>query len=589
MTEDTRWDLTPLYSSLGEVDEHVTSLRKAYEDFAQKWQDRSDYLEDSEVLFEALEDYEGLNELSPMKPYFYLYLRYTTNQDDTAVEAKLNQVEQKMAEIGNLVLFFTLKLGNLEESQQNKFLKADRLKPFHYQLERIFLESEYQLSENEEQIINLLTPPAHSMWVKGLEKQLSRKSISMDGNQIPLAKARNIFSDLSTAKRREVWQAIISTAKEEVDFAESELNAVVTRKKILDDRRGYEHPYSSRILADEVTEKSIISFVDLVTKNFSLAHEFYALKAQILGEDKLTYADRSATIGEINTDFSYQKQVEILKEGFASFHDDYADILDRFVKDRQIDVEPRQGKKGGAYCWGSIYGVPTYVFLNNADNYKSLTTFAHEMGHAIHSEMTKASQPARYLSYTIPVAETASTLFERAVFEHVFPKLSVEEQIIALHDKINDGVSTIFRQIALFNFERDLHKVIRNNGFFDKQSMAELLQKHQQSYVGNQVEVSLEDGFEYVMWPHIRMFFYVYSYAFGELLSRSLFSLFQEDPGNEEKIRAFLRAGGSMSVREIFLLADIDIHDPAMWQKGLYNFQKDVERLRGLIKQRDDK
>ena len=119
-------------------------------------------------------------------------------------------------------------------------------------------------------------------------------------------------------------------------------------------------------------------------------------------------------------------------------------------------------------------------------------------------------------------------------------------------------ISTIFRQIACFNFESELHEKIRNDGQISKDKIAGLMSKHLKSYLGSAVSVTPRDGYFFVYWSHIRRFFYVYTYAYGQLISRALYEKWKKDPSYAEKIKQFLSAGRSMSPEDIFMMIGID-------------------------------
>jgi oligoendopeptidase F len=241
-------------------------------------------------------------------------------------------------------------------------------------------------------------------------------------------------------------------------------------------------------------------------------------------------------------------------------------------------------KRGGAYMSGD-YLMPTNLFLNHVDTFDSLNTLSHEFGHAFHGELAKENQPTHYQGFSTAVAETASTLFENFTFEEVVSKLSEKEKIIALHDKIQGKVQSIFRQVAAFNFEIELHDRIKSEGSLSHEEIAKLMTKHLKSYCGPSMKFDEIHGYQYINWPHFRSPFYVYTYAFGELISESLYARYQENPKFIENIKGFLSAGCSMSPKDIFKThADIDINDMSFFQAGLDSIEKDIIKLEKLIK-----
>jgi oligoendopeptidase F len=364
------------------------------------------------------------------------------------------------------------------------------------------------------------------------------------------------------------------------DFAEAEVNAVYIDKKINDELRGFKNPYDATLLSHETDEKMVKTLVDTVTKGFKISHRFYKLKAKLLKQNKLTYADRGAGIGKTDKKIPFEEGVEIVSKAFEAMDHDFKDVFHDMLSNGQIDVYPKKGKTGGAYCSANI-DTPTLVLLNNVPEMRSVMTLAHEMGHAIHFEYSKDQKPM-YQGLSTAVAEVASTFFEQVVFNDLFKTLSKKDQIIALHNKINDEISTIFRQIACFNFENELHKEVRAKGFLSKEEIGKILNKHMKAYFGPVMEMTEEDGYFFVTWSHIRNFFYVYSYSFGCLVSKALYSKYQKDPSYLHKIKTFLSAGCSKSPRDIFGDIDIDVSDPKFWTEGLKVIEDDIKKLEKL-------
>jgi oligoendopeptidase F len=270
-----------------------------------------------------------------------------------------------------------------------------------------------------------------------------------------------------------------------------------------------------------------------------------------------------------------------VSETFRNLHPRYGEIFERLLANGQIDVYPKLGKTGGAYC-SHMVNQPTLVLLNHVENAHSLLTLAHEMGHAIHSEQSKIQRPL-YEGYSTVTAETASTFFERAAFEALVATLTTKEKVIALHDRLQDDISTVFRQVACFNFEVEMHKEIRQKGLLTKEQLAALMNKHMQAYLGPAITMTPEDGYFFVAWGHIRRFFYVYSYAYGQLVSRALWERVQKDKKFIDNVDAFLCAGGSASPEEIFAKCGLNLYKPDVFLEGLKGIEKDVEELEKAV------
>lgn len=579
----TAWDLSLLYSSAKDpqIEKDVTAAEAAIDRFAKKYASDSKLLQPAR-LKGALKDYEALIEdARGDSAIMYFAYRRELNARDEEAEKRLNQLSERLTKAQNKLLFFGLKIGAAKGKERTKLLHDKGLSKYRYYLEGIFRESDHLLSELEEKIMNLKGMPASELWIAGTEKIMNKRTVRFKGKDMPLQEAISKVVRLPRKDRQTLWKLITDEFQNLSEVAENEMNAVVINKKINDELRKYEKPYSSTVLGYENTEASIEALVDSVSKyGFKISHDFYKLKAKLTGE-KLSYVDRMIGAGG-KTKIPFTEGVATLREVFYGLKSEYGEILDRMLKNGQVDVFPRAGKTGGAFCSSGV-SQPTMVLLNQVDDLRSLTTFAHEMGHAIHAERSK-SQPAIYQGHTISVAETASTLFENLVFKALLLKLSPKEQIAALHNKLDEDIASIMRQITFFNFEKDLHMTIRKEGSMTREEMARLLQKHLKAQLGPAVSVTEADGYSFVYVSHFRRFFYVYSYAYGNLISNVLADKWAEDPRYIEKIDQFLTDGCSKSPETIFKDIGVDTTNPEFWNRGLARMEEDVKTLARLTK-----
>lgn len=579
------WDFSMFYKGKNDpnIEKDLMATERAYASFARKYEKNDSYLKSAHKLAQACRDYETLL-ASPkaVRPYAYFGLLKIKNSSDDEVTAKLTKVDDRLTNAGNKLVFFKLSLGKIPPVTQKQYLKHSALMPYRYFLEKVFARSKYHLPEGEEKLLSLVSTPAYDMWRNAFDKLLSNQVIEFEGKKMPINEALGQLSQLPTKERRLLDSAIAKQLKEVAFLAEAEINAIYNLKKIKDEVRGYDKPYSAMIIGNEDDIQVVERLVDTVQKYYRISHRFYKAKAKILKLKKLTYADRVAPVGTTTRKYSFDETVEILRSAFSKVGDNYVKTLDQYLQKGQVDVFPKKGKQGGAFCWGNT-GIPTVVMLNHTNSFASVTTFAHEMGHAFHTELSKG-QPTIYQSYTTSVAEVASTLFENFAFDEVFKTLTEEEKVVALHDKINNTISTIMRQIACFSFELDLHQKIREEGYVSSRDIATCLNKHMSAYLGPIVKMKENDGYFFTNWSHIRRHFYVYTYAFGELVSRALYSKYKKDRTFMKDIEKFLSAGGSMPPKDIFKSIGIDISDPKFFEDGLLEIEAELKELEKLIR-----
>jgi oligoendopeptidase F len=580
----TTWDLSVLYKDENDpkLERDLLEIERLQSDFERRFRG-TDFTSTPEKLANVFNVLDNLLEKAEaLRPLHYLHLRRDIDTSNQGLTALINKYSQRLTKSRNKTLFFRLAVSAIPASRHKEFLTHPDLAAYKYGLEVWFREGTFLLTEPEEKILSLKSLPSSELWVAGVQKQLSRQTIHWKNKEIPLSEAQNLLSKAPVVDRRKLQQRISAQLQTIADFSESEINAIYLDKKINDELRGHSKPYDSTVLNYENDSAVVENLIATVTAAFPISHSFYAVKAKLLGQKRLQYEDRAISIGKIKQSFDFSKAVAISRTAFNKIGTYYADTLDRYLANGQIDVFPAKSKRSGAYCSSAIGTIPTFVLLNHGSTFTSLSILAHEMGHAFHAELSK-SQPLRYQSHTISVAEVASTFFENSVFDEVVETLSEKEKIIALHDHIQDDIQTIFRQIACFNFEKELHETIRAKGAASKEEIAALLNKHMKAYLGPVFNMRPTDGYQFVSWMHIRRFFYVYSYAYGQLISRALYARYKEDKSYLAKIEQFLKAGGSKSPEQIFKDIGIDVSKPDFWQSGLDRVKQDIIRLEKMI------
>jgi oligoendopeptidase F len=589
-TLSTEWNLGVFYKDINDpqMKKDMELSKKAYIAFAKKYTKDKSFLKSDKALAEALIQYQKLYGAPMSKVSYYLAYRQVLDGENNDIRAKLNLIEAELRSISNEVVFFDVELSKIPVTLQKKFLVSKKLAPYHYFLERMFIKGKHVLSTPEEKIMSLKSQPSYSMWVDANEKLLQGLMVEYKGKQLPYAEAYQRVHDLPTQEERAELDKATYTAVQNISsMAEVEINAIVVNKKIDDTLRGYKNPYDATIESYENDPKTVLKLVEVVTTHFPLSARFYALKKNMLNLTKFMYSDRAAKVGEVHKKISFEESFAELQRVFGNTDSLFRDILDRLVYKGQVDVFPKKGKRGGAFCSHGI-NQPTMVMLNHTDNLESHSTFAHEMGHAIHSELSKKQNPL-YEGYSTATAEVASTFFEMIVFYDAFEKMNDEEKIVALHDKISDDAQTIFRQIAFFNFEKELHATIREKGSLSKEEMAQLYSTHLSAYLGSDVIIPEHSGYQFASVPHFRNFFYVYSYAFGQLASKALYAKYKENPKFIEKIKEFLSAGGSMSPEDIFKSIGVNVTKPDFFEKGIKTIEDDINLLEKLVSEKKKK
>jgi len=585
------WNLKHLFDGDDDprVEEQKKSIQKRSSAFIRAWKERKDYLKDPAVLAQALDEYQRwMRECgTDGNPGYYFWLRLQTDRNNPELKARYNKLEEFGKKIGNDMQFFHLRIAKIPRSLQTKFLCYKGLQKYRHFLERIFAESRYLLSEPEEKIMNLKSTTSYGNWVRMTSDFLSREErrvLREDGSSAlqPFSEILSLLNSQKKNVRDRANRAFNDILEKYVDVAEIEINSVLANKKVDDEIRGVPRPDLLRHISDDIESGIVDALISAVSGRFSIARDFYVLKAELMGRKKLQYHERNVDYGRINKRYPYGETLKLTKKVFAGLDGQFADILEGFIRKGQFDVYPRKGKGSGAFCVHHLISQPTYILLNHTDKLSDVLTLAHELGHGINNELIREKQHSLDFGTPTSTAEVASTFMEDFVLRQILREADDELRLSIMMMKLRDDVSTIFRQVACYRFEQELHRAFREKGYLSKEEIGRLFQKHMAAYMGDAVEQSAGSENWWVYWSHIRQFFYVYSYAGGLLISKSLQSSVHRQPAFIEKVKAFLSAGLSASPRSIFLNLGIDISDRSFWDKGIDEVETLLQETRDL-------
>ncbi|MEI7620200.1 MAG: M3 family oligoendopeptidase [Candidatus Falkowbacteria bacterium] len=574
MKNKNEWDLSVLTKV--NFSQKRKKIALEHDKFIKKWQKRSDWLEDPAVLRKALDEFENLIRFynNGAEEGYYYWLKSEIDENNSEVKAKNNQITDFALDLSNKLQFFELRLARLPQNLRSKFIKSSDLKPYKHFLERLFAQSDYLLSDQEEKLLRLKEQTSNSNWTKMTSGFLSAESakVLLENGKYSV-KSFSEISGLISSKNKKVRngaaKAFNQILEKNIKVGENELNSILANKKVDDELRGLKRPDLARHLSDDIDSSVVDSMVQVVSDNFSLSQKYYKLKAQLLKVKKLKYHERSVLIGKVEIKYSYNDSKKLLQGVLAELDSEFVAIFNDFDQSGFIDVYPKSGKRSGAFCVSESLSNPTFIMLNHNDKLNDVLTLAHEVGHGINNELMRQKQNALNFGTPLSTAEVASTFFEDFILKALSQEVDDETRLGLIMEKLNQDVSTIFRQTALYLFEKELHQQFRAKGYLSSVEIGQLFQKHMSAYMGDSVEQSKGSENWWLYWSHIRAFFYVYSYVSGLLISKSLQGQVSKDKGFIEDVKYFLSAGLSESPRDIFNNLGIDIHNKLFWKKGI--------------------
>jgi oligoendopeptidase F len=346
--------------------------------------------------------------------------------------------------------------------------------------------------------------------------------------------------------------------------------------------RKFSSAMSVRNLYNDVPDEAVNALLATTKKNAKVFHRYFKLKAKHLGLEKLRRYDIYAPVAKSDKAFEFDAAAHMVLDSFSAFDPQVGELAQRVFDQDRLDSEVRKGKEGGAFCAAVNPGDTPYVLMNYTGRARDVATLAHELGHAIHA-MLAAQHSAFTFHSSLPLAETASTFGEMMLTEKL---LATETDDAVRRDilfkQMDDAFATILRQVYFALFEREAHALVMKNASVDELSAAYLENLKEQ--FGDSLELSEDFKWEWVSIPHIyHTPFYVYAYAFGQLLVFSLYQQFKaEGDSFKPKYLKILSAGGSEAPARILAEAGIDIRSAKFWQGGFDVLSRMVDELEKL-------
>jgi oligoendopeptidase F len=581
----TRWSLTDLFPS-----QESSELEKAFQTLEQrvsKFESHRDSLKpdmDVEEFMQILTESEQTTRLAH-RLYAFAGLAFSADTQDQDIQALMGRIQQFMAELSNRTLFFDLWWKEVDDKSAKRFM--DVAGDYRYYLEEMRHFKPHTLTEPEEKIINLKNVTgvealtnlydaitnryAFKLEVEGEIKELTRGEL--------MSYAQGPDADLRAKAYQELYRVYGEDGKILGQMYQTVVRDWHNENTNL---RNFSSPISARNLFNDIPDEVVDTLLEVCRKNAGIFQRFFKLKARFLGIDRLRRYDIYAPVAKADKKYEFGQAVDMVLDSFESFDPKMAALAKRVFDESHLDSEVRKGKRGGAFCWSVEPSLTPWVLANYNGKPRDVATLAHELGHAIHAMLAEQHTAFTYHS-SLPLAETASTFGEMMLVD----KLLTEEKDEAvrrdmLFRQVDDAYATIMRQAFFALFERQAHQMIQDNAPVDEISKAYMENLGEQ--FGDTVEISEEFKWEWVSIPHIfHTPFYVYAYAFGQLLVLSLYQQYQAE-GETFKPKYFkiLSAGGSESPEKILQDAGIDIRSAAFWQGGFDVISGLVEQLEKL-------
>jgi len=503
--------------------------------------------------------------------YGFASLSFAANTQDQAAQALMGRVQQFFAELQNRILFFSLWWKDLDDTNAARLMEASG--DYRYYLEEMRHYKPHTLSEPEEKIINLKNVSGVEALTNLYDSLTNRYifKVEVDGEVKEMTRGelmslvRQSDPDLRARAYQELYRVYGGDGPILGQMYQTVVRDWRNENVIL---RKHATPLAARNLANDIPNDVVETLLEVARKNAPLFQRFFKVKAKLLGMDRLRRYDIYAPVSKAEKSYDFNTAAEMVLDSFSQFEPKIGQLAKRVFDENHLDSEVRKGKRGGAFCSTLGPDLTPWVLVNYQGRAEDVATLAHELGHAIHSML--AEHHSLFTQHSsLPLAETASTFGEMMLVDRLLAQESdpaVRRDM--LFRQVDDSYATIMRQSFFALFEKQAHEMVQNNASVDDLAAAYL--ENLKTQFGEAVEVSDEFKWEWVSIPHIyHTPFYVYAYAFGQLLVLSLYRQFKAE-GERFKPRylQILAAGGSESPESILTRAGINMHSAAFWQGG---------------------
>jgi oligoendopeptidase F len=567
------WNLTDLYTDAEskKLKADISSLAKVCKEFSMEYTGKIGKLS-AKNLCQSIKKYEDISDLAG-RIMSFAFLHYCTQVENPEAQSFYQNLEEKINELTQHLIFFSLELNNIEDTKMKELLSDKNLKHYAPFINDSRVWKKYQLSQKEEEIIHEKSLSSRSAWVKLFDQTDAGLRFSFKGKELTVSEIFNKFSSASAEERKLAADSIGEVLQKNIPTFSFIMNTLIKEKELEDKRRGLKEPISSQNLSNLIEDKVVDTLMQTVKDNYpKLSHRYYKIKAKMLGMEKLNYWDRNAAINKDEDKYiPWEQAKETVISAYHEFSPESARIVKMFFDNNWIDASPKQGKMGGAFSHSTVPSCHPYIMMNYHGKTRDVMTLAHELGHGVHQWLSR-KQGCLMARTPLTLAETASVFGEQLTFRSLIAQEKDEKKRkLMIASKVEDMLNTVVRQIAMCEFEKQLHAE-RKNGEISPAKIGDIWMRTQLESFGDSV---ITDDRYKNYWAYIPHFihtpFYVYAYAFGDCLVNSLYSVYESGKVQnfESKYMAMLEAGGSLRYKEMLAPFKLDPSKSTFWQQGL--------------------
>lgn len=581
LADGARWDLGPLYNGPDDpqLDMDMQEAHARAEKFADDYRGRRDF--DGETLHAALQEYEQIHEMG-MKPLFYATLLFSEQTQETDRRELLHEIRGQWNRIERLLMFLRVEMRSLPENFLSDVTGEEELNSYRHFFLQQHRWQPFTLKEKEE--------------VKAAEKDLAERTalvtrydeiigsitvfLPEEDRPLKMDEVLALLHRPDPAPRAGTFDALLKAIADQGILLKDILNALVLHLYQDNRQRGHPFPMHRSLLTNGIEPEPIEGLMRCVEQRYSVAQEYFRVKAGFLGLPRLHYTDLFVPPVPETTEIPYSDSRTVVMESMEAFHSVFCSAAKEIFENKHIDAEVRKGKMDGAFCKSFAPSLSPYISMNYTGHLRDLMVLAHEIGHGIHFVLSRNQS---YLNYATPdlLSETAATFCEMIAMDHVLSQGDYpfnRTNLLACH--IESILTTVFRQTVITRFEQAVHDRSNAHEWSDEEICRLWMEENLKLY-GKAVAMPHSYRWGWACVPHLfHHHFYCYNYIFGNLMAIRLFEKCRTSPGFQDQVIGLFSIGGSKGPLEIFQEMGLAFNEASVWDRS-FNY---VKTLIGSLK-----
>ncbi|MBT8448150.1 MAG: oligoendopeptidase F [Gammaproteobacteria bacterium] len=592
--DNTVWDLTQIYATPADWDK----ARKEMLADMKMIQERKGRLGDSaDTLYNTLQMLSDLTRKGS-RVFVYTSLKADENLGDTEAQERLALSRAMFGQFSQATAWIQPEILTIGRERIEKFLEQDaRLAPWKMTLDNSLRNAPYTLSEETEQALSYFAESSgapsqiYSLiansdipWPEITLKNGDKVRIDSQGySKYRASEDREV--------RKQVFDAYWSKWGEYQSTIGRTLNAHLQTQVAGSKARGYDSVLQRELFSDNLPTEVYKTLVSEVNKSLPTLHRYFKLRAKMLGIEQMHYYDIYPPLVSLDKTFDFETSNKITLEAMSVLGDDWVAKQSKAMSERWVHVHPQKGKRSGAYMQPGAYDVHPFLLLNHNDDYESLSTLAHEWGHAMHSLYAQETQPYETSDYSTFIAEIPSTSLELILQDYMTKNTDdIDEKIFYLGSSLEAMRGTFFRQTMFAEFELSIYEAVERGEALTGKKMSQMYGEILKRYHGHDEGVVVIDDLyanEWMFIPHFYYNMYVFQYATSKTAGTALYEkILKEGEAGVKNYKDLLRGGSSDYPYNLLLNAGVDLAKPEPYQSMVRKMNATMDEIEALLAKR---